>query len=169
MIFKNVEIYFLYAPSKVRWGLTFTLLLLIFSCWWYFAFAPLRGKLKISENKFENACQATQEVDQQALIDSINTKALQQRIAFVGDYNHFLKDLLAGGLETTAVTIEKTDKIDGFAATSIKIAFTGPFEKFYTFLSGHQKNYLCLWNSCMCTQSTKDILFVNADITIYSK
>ena len=169
MIFKNVEIYFLYASSKIRWGITFAFLLFTFSCWWYFAFAPLRNKLITSEHKFKNACDSSQEIDQQAVIDSLNNKAVSQRISFVGDYNYFLKDLVAYNLQTNQIVIEKVQKIDGYTATTIKLAFTGPFEKFYEFLHEHQKNYLCLWNSCICTKSPEGRLSVDADIMIYSK
>ncbi len=169
MIFKNVEIYFLYASSKVRWGITFALLLLIVACWWYFAFAPLRSKLMQSEHKFKNACDSSHEVDQQAVMDSINQKAVLQRISFVGDSSYFLKDLLSNGLKATNVTIEKGQKVDGHIVTPVKIVFNGTFEKFYTFLREYQKNYLCLWNSCICTKSPEGALSVNADIVIYSK
>lgn len=169
MIFKNIEIYFLYASSKVRWAITFGILLLIFFCWWFFAFAPLRDKLLIGENKFKNACDSAQNVDQQAIIDSLNNKEIGQRISFVGDCNYFLKDLLSYQLETKSIVVEKSDKIAGHTATSIKIALQGKFENFYTFLCEHQKNYLCLWNSCICTKSPEGPLCVNAEILLYSK
>jgi hypothetical protein len=169
MIFKNLEIYFLYASSKVRWGITFMILLLIFGCWWHFAFAPLRTKLKSFGHKLENACAANQEGDQQNLIDSLNHRAVNQRTSFVGDHNYFLKDLLAHNLATGNVTINKADLIDTSKATSIKLDFSGPFDKFYQFLGEHHKNYLCFWNSCTCTKNPDGNLSITADITLYSK
>ncbi len=105
MIFKNIEIYLLYASSTFRWGVTFGLLLAIFSSWWYFAFAPLCSKLKLSKRRFESVCVLNQEADQKNRINSLHFKAITQKIAFAPDHNYFLKDLLKHGLETRAVSV----------------------------------------------------------------
>ncbi|MBY0109673.1 MAG: hypothetical protein K2X90_01030 [Candidatus Babeliaceae bacterium] len=171
MIFKNIEIFFLSASSNVRWGITFTILLSIFSSWWYVAFTPLRRKLKSSKDKFENACVLSREAEQNNLTNSLHFKTIKQKIAFAADHNHFLKELLKNGLKTRSVTIEKNSiaQYKDFKATTIKLIFTGTFENFYIFLQEHKKNYLCHWSKCACTQSAQDLLTIDATVVIYSK
>lgn len=169
MIFKSLEIYFLSASDKGRWSVTFLVLLLILCGWWRYAFQPLRTKLAAREHMFEWSYAASQENAQRMVMDRINHKALDHRLAFVGDYNHFLKDLLKYDLTTQKIDTETTIALDATRITRLKISFVGTFEKFYEFFAYQQKNYLCSWDSCVCTRSPEGALLCDADIVLYFK
>jgi len=153
----------------MRWGITFATMAAFVLLWYFFAFAPVRVKIRSLQSKLLNAQQARQESTEKELGQQAHDTAVSRRFWHIKGYNSFLKDLLDSGFTTKNITIEKTEKIGNYSATTFKIGIEGAFDKFYDFLKNHQPHYLCLWNNCVCTLNSAGKLAVEADITLYSK
>lgn len=153
----------------MRWGLTFTTIGAFVLLWYFFAFSPVRIKISSLKNKLISAQQIQQESTEKELGQQAHDTALHRRFWHIKGYNNFLKDLLEAGFITKNITIETSEKIGNYTATSFKISIEGAFDKFYEFLKSHQAQYLCLWNNCVCTLNSAGKLAVEADITLYSK